>query len=254
MKNSTTATAIAIVTGALLLGSSTMAVMGQDKPSHKNDQKAVGKMTNRSSQGGKHQTAPVKARKSDVKSVASVRVTEPQNETQGILKQSSENEPERIVGIRFERDEKSSRLAFVLSFLVPGAGQFYNGDHMKGAIQLGAFATGVTLMLTMGTESAYSTQTTQRRQEGYYGTYYYYDTQGYSEDAPSTMLYVGAGLAAASWLWSVIDAPISATNYNDERSGLRYGHMLEMGNDDHVLGVDLARHTYGTGVSVTLHF
>ncbi|MCI0693192.1 hypothetical protein L0337_14455 [candidate division KSB1 bacterium] len=34
-----------------------------------------------------------------------------------------------------ERDEKSPVLAFVMSCLVPGAGQYYNGDIAKGVIQ-----------------------------------------------------------------------------------------------------------------------
>ena len=102
------------------------------------------------------------------------------------------------------RGQKSPYLAFLLSFLIPGAGQFYNGDYVKGAIQTGLAGAGVVCLLSWGTATGSNYTTSERYRYNYYTgrrefdgwdyNYYYYNR-------PTTWLHVGAGLAAASWLW-----------------------------------------------------
>ena len=40
---------------------------------------------------------------------------------------------------------KNPVIALVLSLLIPGVGQFYNGDVKKGAVMLGCFLVGIPL-------------------------------------------------------------------------------------------------------------
>jgi hypothetical protein len=148
------------------------------------------------------------------------------------------------------KDQKSPGLALGLSALLPGCGQYYNGDYAKGAIQTGIFAAGLVVALTLGTESSYSSNA--YTDYGYYGTYTYYRPE--TEEWNSAWLYVGIGVAAGAWLWSVIDAPISASDINDESAGLSYGHMIESSNSGCVVGVDVAALQDGPGIHLVIHF
>ncbi len=148
------------------------------------------------------------------------------------------------------KDEKSPGLALGLSALLPGCGQYYNGDYVKGAVQTGVFATGIILALTLGTESSYSSNA--YTDYGYYGTYTYYRPE--TEEWTSAWMYVGIGVAAGAWIWSVIDAPISANSTNDESAGSTYGNMIESSNPKCVVGVDVTALQGGAGVNLVVHF
>lgn len=148
------------------------------------------------------------------------------------------------------KDEKSPGLALGLSALLPGCGQYYNGDYVKGAVQTGIFATGIILALTLGTESSYSSNA--YTDYGYYGTYTYYRPE--TEEWTSAWMYVGIGVAAGAWIWSVIDAPISAGSLNDQPARASYGHMIESNNPACVVGVDVSALHRGAGVNLVVHF
>jgi hypothetical protein len=84
--------------------------------------------------------------------------------------------------------KKNGGIAFALSFLIAGGGQFYNGESGKGAIMLGGYVFGITLM-----------------------------TSGYSvNDGFSTTGKMGLFLWLGSALWSWIDAPFSSARINRE--------------------------------------
>ena len=149
------------------------------------------------------------------------------------------------------RDLKSPGLALGLSALLPGAGQYYNGEYIKGMMQTGVFVTGVVLALTAGTENSYSSHA--YTDYSYYGTYTYYRSN--TEEETSEWLYIGIGVAAGAWLWSVIDAPLSANSYNDVAARSSYGHMIELNESAYVVGIDVATTLEaGTGVNVAIHF
>ncbi len=159
--------------------------------------------------------------------------------------------PERFQPPSRTIELKSPLLAFGMSFLIPGLGQYYNGHYFKGAIQTGVFAAGIIVMLTMGTETHYSSgaYTDYSR----YGTFTYYRPS--SENELSTMFYVGAGVAAASWLWSIIDAPLSTSSINERRrEQQRYGHMYELGGERYALGMDVVPVREGIAVQLVMHF
>ncbi len=138
--------------------------------------------------------------------------------------------------------EKSPTLAFALSFLCPGGGQYYNGDIWKGIIQTGVAAGGIALALTAGYE------------EEFVKDPYYYASYGYWREYQTDLFYVGLGIAGAAWLWSVIDAPISAGSINDEYARTRYGHTLEMTGSGYVVGVDPHATRRGVGAKIVVHF
>jgi TM2 domain-containing membrane protein YozV len=90
------------------------------------------------------------------------------------------------------KSRKEPALACVMSILLPGLGQFYNGEAAKGAIMLGASVFGVVLMASAINDELWTSQDSDAK-----GTF-------------GAMIFLGA------WLWSVIDAPISASKINRE--------------------------------------
>jgi hypothetical protein len=136
-----------------------------------------------------------------------------------------------------EREEKSPFLAFLMSCLVPGAGQHYNGDVAKGVIQEVLFAGGITVALAAAASAS--------------GGFYFED---YSDNGEAeTWFWAGLGVAGASYLWSIIDAPISAIRINRERERA-YGHLLEFSSDTEVIGIDLTTNGKTIGAKLSMHF
>ncbi len=90
---------------------------------------------------------------------------------------------------RIQRGEwlgkKSATVSWSLSFfLLPGLGQFYNGDNLKGATMLVVAIGGSVVMLT----------SEDREAAGY-----------------------GAVVYLVDWIWSFIDAPIRSSSINHDR-------------------------------------
>lgn len=133
------------------------------------------------------------------------------------------------------RWHKSPGLAFALSFLFPGIGQYYNGDVTKGVIQEVLYVGGWVLFFALGTEEV----------EGYY--YDYTETTAW--------WWIGLGLASGSALWSMIDAPISANKINKKSGRYNdYGHLLEFNQGKNVIGFDLGPTREGLGAKISYHF
>ena len=91
--------------------------------------------------------------------------------------------------VKIQKNSKSPWLAFILSAMLPGAGQLYNGDYVKAIIQPALFAGGAFLASSI----CFDCSSTDQSAAG-----------------------IGIGIALLSYLWSIIDAPISASNYSDE--------------------------------------
>lgn len=87
--------------------------------------------------------------------------------------------------------KKEPVLAFAFSLIMPGAGQFYNGQPVKSIIFLGSYLTGWGL-LGKGLASSLSSGDTK-------GNYY---------------CLFGLLLGGAAWVGSVIDAPATASELN----------------------------------------
>jgi hypothetical protein len=137
-------------------------------------------------------------------------------------------------------NEKSATTAFLLSFVFPGLGQYYNGQVEKGVIQEVLYVGGFVLLFTAGTKDV------EKYHDSYYYSYYTRETE------ITTWYYVGLFTAIGSSLWSMIDAPISANKIN-KRSN-QWGHMIESDSDNRSLGFDVGYMKRGVGAKVTLHF
>jgi hypothetical protein len=86
---------------------------------------------------------------------------------------------------------KSPAAALALSLLVPGAGQVYNGQYLKGAGMFGGVAlTSWAIVLTVS------------------------DVLELDDDASGTEVHVLGAIGMGAMLWSWIDAPLSARAIN----------------------------------------
>lgn len=141
--------------------------------------------------------------------------------------------------------EKDPTVAVLLSALIPGVGQYYNEDVTKGVVMTSLYVAGWALYFAAGYEEVWE------EDEYYWASYGYY----YEEETP--WLYVGLGMAVGTWVWSMIDAGVSASDYNDRLKEGKpgYGHMYENYlNGNVVLGIDLDPTLNGFAGSLTLHF
>ena len=132
--------------------------------------------------------------------------------------------------------KKSVYLAMALSSVIIGGGQFYNGQPLKGGIQLGLGIVGFGLMISgLGDDD------------------YYYNLAGYGSGSSGATARVAVGVAlwGGSWLWSVIDAGISANKINQENE---YGHLIELQDNRVTLGIDPVVQPNSLGTMLTLHF
>jgi len=130
------------------------------------------------------------------------------------------------------RGKKSPALAFTLSFLFPGVGQYYNGDYAKGVIQDVFYISGCIVALRGGLTIS-------------------------GGDIPietTSEFWAGAGIACGAWLWSMIDAPISACKINRQRKQLGYGHLMELNKNGNIIGLDMALMKQRIEVGLSIHF
>ena len=84
---------------------------------------------------------------------------------------------------------KNPWVAFTLSFTIPGAGQFYNGEPQKAVAMLAGMIGGLAFTVNSQTD----------------------------DDELNARMGVGILVMAGCSLWSMIDAPLSAERINRER-------------------------------------
>ncbi len=134
-----------------------------------------------------------------------------------IVKEPFPRIPEKAV-----KEEKSPATAFVLSFILPGVGQHYNGQHVKGAIQNVLYVGGIVLWITSTWKTVDEWNTWAYWEEGYWegGEYIegHYVTETYYDPylVLSEWFWIGLIVSGTTAIWSMIDAPISANKINKE--------------------------------------
>lgn len=138
-------------------------------------------------------------------------------------------------------EKKNPWLAFGLSALIPGGGQFYNGQHSKGVAQLGGSILGLGFMLSGTADNQVLINVSVVR----------VDTDPDDDDGKAVF---GVLLFLGSSLWSMIDAPISANRINRQNQQPSYGHLIELGGSRATLGVDPVVSHKSLGTRLTLHF
>ncbi len=97
---------------------------------------------------------------------------------------------------------KEPALSCLFSLLLPGGGQYYNGEYKKGALMTGIWAGSLIGMMACAVNSY--------DEYDYHNDNYYYDYDD-GEEAGFilfTMIYLG------NYIWSMIDAPVSAGKIN----------------------------------------
>ncbi len=110
--------------------------------------------------------------------------------------------------------------AFCYACLVPGGGHFYTGETVRGAALLGVAVGSVTagaLLSSSGGRCQPTGPDDTRCQ-------YNHETHDFRGPANRTPLYVGAALAAGSWIYGAIDASSSAARVN-ARNGVALGPL-----------------------------
>ena len=104
--------------------------------------------------------------------------------------------------------KKEPGCAMLLSAIAPGAGQFYNGDNVKGAICL--TATAVSVGMWCWTETRYGFWAHDRWHAG---------------EVYQPLRYWGIGFFAVNWGLSVVDAGLTCWMRNVKTD---YGMNLDM--------------------------
>ncbi len=98
--------------------------------------------------------------------------------------------------------KKEPALSFLFSFLLPGGGQYYNGEYRKGALMTGLW---LGSFVGMAASIPYD-------DDDYYDNHNKYN--GASDTGPIFTLF--ALVYMGNYIWSVIDAPVSANKINKQ--------------------------------------
>jgi TM2 domain-containing membrane protein YozV len=117
---------------------------------------------------------------------------------------------------------KNPGTARIYSIVIPGGGQFYNGETSKGLLHLGAAVVGYTMFAVFFPYEEFV------RDDYYWASYGTWQSRG-----NATLAYGGLALALGSTVWSIIDAPNGARRFN-EQNGLA---SINFGN--HTLALNL---------------
>ncbi|MDE0297579.1 MAG: hypothetical protein OXN17_02990 [Candidatus Poribacteria bacterium] len=141
-----------------------------------------------------------------------------------------------VLGASTFRQKKSPLVALGLSFPIVGSGQFYNGNYVKGGAQLSAATVGLGLILSANGDNS--------------------DTPDGNLDAddddwknvPGYVLLLGGAI------WSLVDAPMSASRINREIERESYGHAIEFDRDRSAFSIDSLTSRKRFGALLTLRF
>ena len=142
---------------------------------------------------------------------------------------------------------KKPWLASGLSFMIPGAGQFYNDQYEKGLPQLGVALAGAGLVW-------WGLRDNWESHDDYDKKPSWNPLQWVDEDGDDWTVFIGAPLWLASAMWSVIDANLSAKRINQEGQQPELGRLLELGGDRATLGIEPVVQGNGPGARLVLHF
>ena len=108
--------------------------------------------------------------------------------------------------------KKSPLTSFLLSFFIVGAGQYYNGQMLKGLTMQAGFLGGIFML---GRDSNSNNSGTLNSSE-----------------------LLGSFIMMGSWAISIIDAPMSSNRINETQQQT-YGHLIELQQGDNLIGFDL---------------
>lgn len=93
---------------------------------------------------------------------------------------------------------KEPAVSFLFSLLIPGGGQYYNGQYGKGAVMTGICIGSLAMIIAGAVET----------EEWYGNGYYHYSNRS------DALIGIGAAIYFGNYLWSLIDAPIVSNRIN----------------------------------------
>lgn len=103
--------------------------------------------------------------------------------------------PQAVPPVQSAFTPKDGGVAFLLSFLITGAGQMYAGEPGKGVVLLLTNLAGAGLAINGASQCASS-----------------------ADNCPNGETIAGVGIVLFSWIYSMADAPAAAGRYNREHS------------------------------------
>jgi hypothetical protein len=125
------------------------------------------------------------------------------------------NRIERQAAKQYRREHPNPFVAGLLSAAVPGLGEVYS-DHqyLKGGMMFGILAGG-GLCMALGNQYSYNAIASIGSASGN-------DDPQWTDknQVVSPLFYVGAGIVGLDWVWSVIDAPLSANRISQANTSM----------------------------------
>ena len=119
----------------------------------------------------------------------------------------------------FGNEYRSPGLAFLFSFLLPGGGQYYNREYVKGGVMTGVWFAG---LVSVAAGAAANVDCYENRFGDWICDYN-------EKDGAQAAISAGGTVMFGTWLWSVIDAPVRASRNN---RGLKATGLLEFEKED----------------------
>lgn len=113
---------------------------------------------------------------------------------------------------------KSPWLAFFLSYVFPGGGQWYNGEYTKALIMEGIVVVGLGLIFFVASSLNYDSESNPKYLDNY--------------------VYAGVAIGWSGWIWSLIDAPISATRINESNAKQKSLEFVSYVAENHTLSLN----------------
>jgi hypothetical protein len=115
------------------------------------------------------------------------------------------------------------------AYFFPGGGHFYTGETMRGAALLGVAGGSLLAGALLSSRGG-------RCSSGDSGCVYDHEAHEYRRESSRTPLYIGAAVAAGSWIYGIVDARSSAARMN-RRNGVALGPVAA--HPEPLLGVGL---------------
>ena len=128
------------------------------------------------------------------------------SEVEKMTKEASLTSTPTLLGNQRGPGYKSPAVAFVLSWLIPGAGQMYNGQTGKGILQLIGSVGGYALFIVEF----------PHEEEVWVYNYsdYYYGSWEWQDKGNAAIAYPALAVGLGLHIWSMIDAPTTASRMN----------------------------------------
>jgi TM2 domain-containing membrane protein YozV len=144
------------------------------------------------------------------------------------------------------KTKKDPTLSFVLSFLIPGAGQVYNEQVTKGVIQFLGAAAGYT---TFFIAKPHNAEVWVYDYYNYYGGYWEWQKKG-----NAGISWLGFFVGFGCHVWSMVDAPTTSNKINKEKGYSAIAIPLRKNLGLYISPTDFPKSNLGPNLKLTYTF